>query len=255
MRGLRVFDAGLDSFDVAVDVSIGNENVEPAVQIVIEKETAEAECKQSGASDCRAGRLVNKQAVAFIVVQGKHLIREVGDHYTRISRPVVVRRVHAHSGTCNPLFAEGDAGQNAAFSKAALSVVDVQPIGLCVVGEKDIRPEILICVKHGNAQRFGCIVQQTGCPCCIFECPVATVPPKTHGRSLVGFRRTVGLSCSIQCAKQIRLGCPLNIVPNNQIQIPVAVEIQPRGARAEFARTGEARLFGDIGEDAFIVPE
>ena len=59
----------------AFEMPVGDKDVEPAVQIVIEKETAEAECEQAGPADSRTRRLVDKQAVAFVMIEGEHLIR------------------------------------------------------------------------------------------------------------------------------------------------------------------------------------
>src|SRR5262249_40154683 len=115
VRRLCVLDPGLYPLDVALDVPIGDENIEPAVEIVVEKETAETERQQAYASDGGSRRLVDEEPIAFVVIERKHLIREVRDHDARITGSVVVCRVRAHSRAGDAFFAERDACENPAF--------------------------------------------------------------------------------------------------------------------------------------------
>src|SRR5262249_33652678 len=75
MRRLSIFDPVLDTFDIAFKVAIGDKDIEPTIQVVIEEETSESECEQAGASNSRAWRFVDKQSVAFVVIEGEHLVR------------------------------------------------------------------------------------------------------------------------------------------------------------------------------------
>ena len=89
----------------------------------------------------------------------------------------------------------------------------------------------------------------------IFECSIATVPPEARRCSLIGFRSAVGFVRSIESAEQIRLGRPLDIVSDDQIQVPVAIEIHPCRACTEFVVSGEARFFRNVREDAIDISE
>ena len=67
MRRLRVGDARLHALDVVGDVAVGGEDVEPAVEIVVEEEAGERQRQQRRPADRRRRRLVDEQAVAFVV--------------------------------------------------------------------------------------------------------------------------------------------------------------------------------------------
>ncbi len=76
---LSVLDSVLNMFDSAFQMTVGNENVEPAVQVEIEKETPETESQQAGAADSRTRRLIDKEAITLVMIEGKHLVGEVRD--------------------------------------------------------------------------------------------------------------------------------------------------------------------------------
>src|SRR5215475_407933 len=140
LRRLRILDPLLDTFDIAFKVAIGDKDIEPAIQIVIEEETSEAECEQAGAPNSGARRFVDKQSVAFVVVEGQHLVGKIRYQDTWISRPVVVRGIHSHPGARDSVLTECHTGRDTVLGKAFFSVVDVQTVGLCVVSEQEIRP-------------------------------------------------------------------------------------------------------------------
>src|SRR5262249_54978783 len=51
MGKLRVLDPVLNMLNGAFEMTVGNKDIEPAIQIVVEEETAETECQQACASD------------------------------------------------------------------------------------------------------------------------------------------------------------------------------------------------------------
>ena len=79
MRGLGVADARLDAFDGVFDVAVGDVDVGPAVEIVVEEEAAEAQREKGGAAYFRVRGFVDEEAVAFVVIEGEHLIRKIRD--------------------------------------------------------------------------------------------------------------------------------------------------------------------------------
>src|SRR5882724_4467891 len=159
MRRLSIADALLYSLDFVFDVAVGDQDIEPAVVVVKEK-AAEAQRDQCGAADFGARRFVHEQAVAFVVVERKHLIREVGDDQASVSGAVVVGGIHAHSRAGDAVFTERDAGGHGALFKRAIFFVQVELVGLGVVGDDDIGPAVVVVIKNGNAQTLrGWIVE------------------------------------------------------------------------------------------------
>src|SRR5689334_23196156 len=82
MRRLGVLNPVLNVLDRTLEMSIGDKDVEPAIEIVIEKETTEAKRQQTGASNSGTRRFVDKEAVALVVIQSEHLVGEIGNQHT-----------------------------------------------------------------------------------------------------------------------------------------------------------------------------
>src|SRR5438309_8567579 len=123
MRRHGVFHVGLNALNVGIDVSIGNKNVGPAIEIVVEEETAEAESEQGSAADFRARGFVDEEAFSFVVIERKHLVREIGDQEAGEARVIVVGGVHAHAGTGYAVFAESDSRDDGFFGEGAVAIV------------------------------------------------------------------------------------------------------------------------------------
>src|SRR5579871_983813 len=112
MRRLRVAHALLYTFAFVFDVAVGDEDVGPAVVVVVEEEAGEAESDQGVASDFGLRSLVDEQAVALVVVEGDHLVGEVADQNARMTAAVVVGGVGAHAGAGHAVLAEANAAGN-----------------------------------------------------------------------------------------------------------------------------------------------
>src|SRR5581483_777789 len=79
VRRLGVADALLNALDLIFNVTVCDENVRPAVIIVIEEKATKAESNQGRPSHIGARRFVDKQAVPLIVIKGDHLVGKVRD--------------------------------------------------------------------------------------------------------------------------------------------------------------------------------
>src|ERR1700757_2505063 len=125
MRRLVVTYPLLHFFDLIFDVAIGDQNVGPAVVVIIKKETAEAERDQGCTANFRAGSFVNKKSVAFVVIQREHLVGKIADNQAGASGMIVVPGVNAHSGARNSVFAKSYARGNRLFFKSPIVLVEV----------------------------------------------------------------------------------------------------------------------------------
>src|SRR4029077_19751464 len=135
VRRLGVGNAFLYPLDLIFDVAVGDEDVGPPVVIVVEEEAAEAERDQSGASDFRLRSFVDEQAIAFVVIKRDHLVGKVADDDAGVAATVVVGGVDAHAGARNSIFAESYAGRHTAFLEGAVFLVEVELVGLGIVGD------------------------------------------------------------------------------------------------------------------------
>src|ERR1700693_5875335 len=99
MGRLGIADPLLHMLDLIFNMAIGNKNILPAIVVVIEEETAEAQRDQRGPANLRLRGFVYEQAVAFVVIERDHLIGEVADDQTGVAAAVVVGGVGAHAGS------------------------------------------------------------------------------------------------------------------------------------------------------------
>src|SRR5207249_10194071 len=97
-----VFHVGLNALDVGIDMAVGNENVGPAIKIVVEEETAEAESEQGSAADFRARSFIDEEPFSFVVIKREHLVRKIGDDEAGKAGVIVIRGVHTHARGATP---------------------------------------------------------------------------------------------------------------------------------------------------------
>src|SRR5258708_36781912 len=125
MRRLGIADTLLHALDGVFDVAIGDENIGPAVVVVIEEEAAEAERNQCGAADFRLRSFIDEQAVTFVVIERDHLIREVGNDDAGPAAAGVVGGVDSHAGAGNSIFTESYSRWNSALLEATILLVQI----------------------------------------------------------------------------------------------------------------------------------
>src|ERR1700719_4117980 len=115
MRRFGVADALLHALNLVFDVTVSYENVLPAIIIVVEEKAAEAKRHQRRAAHFRTRSFVYEQAVAFVVIERKHLIGKVRDDQTGAAGAVVIRGIHAHARARHSIFTERNPGGNSAL--------------------------------------------------------------------------------------------------------------------------------------------
>ncbi len=135
-------------------MAIGDENIGPAIVVVIEKEAAESKRDQSGAAYFGLRSLVHEQAVAFVVIKRNHLIGEVADDDAGVAAAIVIGGVHAHAGASHAIFAESYTRRNAALFERSVFLVQVKLVGLGVVGNQNIGPAVAVVIENGDAEAF-----------------------------------------------------------------------------------------------------
>src|SRR4051794_33624350 len=135
-------------------MTVGAEDIGQTVEIVIEEKCAECQAEKACTAQLGARSLVNEDSVAFVVIQRKHLVREIADKQGRPAAAIVISRVGAHSTSSHTLFAESNARAQRDIGECAIAVVAVELVGLRVVRYKNIRPAVVIEVKDRNAKRL-----------------------------------------------------------------------------------------------------
>jgi hypothetical protein len=187
------------------------------------------------------------------VIERKHLVGEIGDHHARVAGVVVVGSIDAHAGPRYAVFTEGHAGDDAFFGERAVAIVAVELVGLRVVGEKQVRPAVVVVVENGDAHGFRGGVGEASFLRSVLEGAVAAIVPEANGGAFVGFRGAVGFAFAVERAVEVVFWRPLHVIAYYEIELAVFVVIDPRGAGAEFVRAGESGFLRDLGEGAIAV--
>src|SRR5260370_17211646 len=139
-------------------------------------------------------RPLSKQTVALVVIERNHLIRPGADDATGVAAAIVVSCVHAHAGTRHAVFAECDAGGDAALFKGSILFIQIELVGLRVIGNQNVGPAIAVVIENGYAQTLRSRVAEPGFGGGIFKLPSPKVMPQPQRCALLRPRRTLALA-------------------------------------------------------------
>ena len=138
-------------------MAVGREQVEPAVEVVVEEEEAELQRRLRRRPQAvevgQVGELEARRLVAD--VEGGHLVGEVADGQ---AEPLVVAEagpVDAHAAAGRARLVERDAGEDRHLLELALAQVVEEEVLHRVVGHGDVDQAVAVDVERGDAQRLG----------------------------------------------------------------------------------------------------
>ena len=249
MGRLPVGDPLLDVGDVVLDVSVGDEDVLAAVEVVVEEEGPERQGEQAVPADLRHRRLVDEEADSFVVVERDHLVREVADDEVGPSVAVVVGSVDAHGPAGGAVLGESDPGENAGVLEPAAPDVPVEVVGLGVVRHREVGKAVAVEVEIRHPEALATRVEEAGRLRDVGEAVVGTVVPVEDGaRPVIRLRGAVALVDAVERAEDVLLDGPLHVVQEEEVEVAVAVGVEPGGA-ARKARMGHRLRCGSFPED------
>src|SRR5215207_6813572 len=101
-------------------MAVCDEDIQPTIEIVVVEEASESQGEKTGSTDFRSDSFIDKEAVSFVVIQGKHFVGKVGDQNAGIAGSVVVRGGDAHSGSSIAQLAVSDTRHHSTFREGAL---------------------------------------------------------------------------------------------------------------------------------------
>src|SRR6266851_3032156 len=154
MWWLGVTDVAANVANGIVDVAVGNNQIQAAVQIEIGETAAEAQSYFGRSADPGRERHVIELSGGRRTVQSNHFIVEVGDGDSGAARIFEVADIDAHACAGLSVGAESEACFNGGIFEFSVAQIAIEFVGLSVVGDEKIGPAILIEVEHGNAERF-----------------------------------------------------------------------------------------------------
>ena len=112
-----------------VYVAVGDEDVGPAIVVVVEKLRAKAQIRIADRSNARRAGHVSELAVAIVVIEIVFIVGEIGLHYVGPAVAIVVRGINAHAGLFVAVGTVGYSGLGADFGESSLAIVVVELAG------------------------------------------------------------------------------------------------------------------------------
>src|SRR5437899_1259734 len=150
LRRLGVSDIAANVANRFVDVSVGNREIQPAVEVDIEEGAAESEAVAG--SDADSGLRGNVfKTLSAETIQTDHLIVEISDSDTGCAGVVEIGDIDSHTGARFAFAAEGDASLDGSLFESAVMLVAIEVIGFRVVGDEEVGIAVVVVVADGYA--------------------------------------------------------------------------------------------------------
>ena len=232
-------------------MSVHGHQIEPSIQIQIAERAPESQAVARRLPDPRFHRHIRIRAALATAIERHHFVVEVRDRDSRRAGVVVIRNIDAHSGPRLPVFAERDSSAHRDIFERAVAQVAIQLIGLRIVRDQNIRPAVPIVIEQRHTQRFRGGIENAALRRDIFKRSVAAIAKQPAGGAVICLRRAVRLALAVDTAINIVLRRPLHIVAYEQIQVSVAVEIEPHRGCTERVSPAQSRLLRHVEERTF----
>lgn len=239
MGHLGVADAAADVADGVVDVAVHHHEVGPAVEIEIAEQATKAQTIARGDTEAEGHGAID-EARAIPLIEAEHFVIEVGDGDGGAAAAAEIDDVDAHAGAGLAVLREGDAEADGGLGECVVAVVAVELVGLGVVGDEEVEPAVVVEVDDGGAEGFGGRIEEAAGGGGVFKGAVAAIAEEPTGGALVGFRRAVGLVAAVERTVDVVGGRPADVVGDEEIEVAVAIGVEPEGRRGEAGVVGEA---------------
>src|SRR3981081_2400666 len=106
------------------------------------------------------------------------MVCKIRDDQAGAARAVVIDGIDAHAGAGNAIFAESNAGGNGALFEGAVLFVQVELVGLRIVGDQDVGPSVFVVVENGDTESLRRWIVKPGFLRRVFELAAAEVMPE-----------------------------------------------------------------------------
>ena len=88
------------------------------------------------------------------MIKGEHLVGEVANEQTLPSLVAVITGVDPHGSACHTSLRVGNPGKHPYVGERTIFVVAKEIVGLCVVGNGEVEPAIIVVVADGDTETF-----------------------------------------------------------------------------------------------------
>src|SRR5258707_15881928 len=143
---LRVPAAQVEFVHLRIDMSVGEDEIGPAIIVKVKKHGAPAQILRVQ-TEPRGVSHIRKNSFTVIAVQGRRVIGEVGLKNIQPSVAVVIRDGSSHARLLPPFFVERHSSYHRNIGESAIAIVVIKNTWSTVAGHVDIRPAIIVKVE------------------------------------------------------------------------------------------------------------
>lgn len=229
----------LDFVNVLFDMTVGGEEVEPAVEIIVKEEDAEGKGLTAGRADSLADGFVAEDHGIFLRdVEGGHFVGEVADENSQTLILLEAGGVDAHCAARAAVVVEGDTGSSSDFAKGAIVGVGEDEILDSIIGDDEIHPAVVIHVDGGDPERFGhgqasgaIFDLEAGVGGGFGESALALIAIEVRVGASEVHGGTVGTSDADQFVIdfEVNIAGPLHVVTDEEVEFTIVVVVEPSG--------------------------
>ena len=245
-------------FHLRIHVAVGDENVGPAVIVVIEELHAKTQIGIADGAHARRARKVGELAIAIVVIEivvivGKVVLRDVGPAIA-----IIVGRVDAHAGLFSPVGTVGHACLGTDLGESTLAIVVIEQARRRVVGYVKIEAAVFVVIQPQHAQPVVASGVDAELLRDIGKGAVAIVVVETVAAALQSARPAIDRDAAILAEHAVaELGqvvdIQVHVVGDIEIEVAIVVIIAESRTRSPTIGIGDAGFDGDVGEGAVVV--
>ena len=233
---------------------IGNENIRPAVVVIVEKLRPKPQIRTAHPSDPRRSCLVGKFAIVIVVIKIVGIVGKIRLHNVRPPVAIVIRRIDAHPR----LLVTVRTILGAHLGKSALAVVVIQQARRRIIRHIEIETTVLVVIEPHytqpvialgiNAKFFGDIG----------ESAIPVIVIKTVAPALQSARPAIHRNAAILAKRPVAklrqvVDIEVDIVRNIQIEVAIVVIVAKRRARSPAIGVLQPRLRRYVGKRSIVI--
>ena len=250
------------SVGFGVDVAVDEEEVEPAVVVVVEEGVAPAEEGDGGFGGFGLVGDVGEVAVAVVAVDGFVVVGEGGVEEVDAAGVGEVSGGDSHGGGLAATAVKGVSGGVAGVFEGSVALVEVEVVGGGVVAYEEVGAAVVIDVDEERGEAVvGGFVGDTGFEADVFEGAVAFVAEEVVGFSLEAMGAAHDADSAEGAEAVGGIGCALgggvgevvvDVAGDEEVELAVAAVVSPGGSGGPVAKL-DSGLLGNVGEGSVMV--
>src|SRR5438552_13131715 len=156
LKALRraVFVPFHHDFRIAVNMAVGDKDIQIAVPVSIQETSAPANLVPAGGVHTGSGTDIGKEVFAVVAKERPALVKKGGDEDIRsaIAGDIVGLDSHAAHGVALPV--DGRPAPNPARLQLTVAQIAILKIGHFIVADKDVRLAVAVAIEHDHAEGF-----------------------------------------------------------------------------------------------------